>query len=219
MDIVQSLGNIALFQCFSDEELAHFVKEGDITLMQYGKDQLVAMQGELCTTLDVVLEGSISLQSINEDGNVFKARVFEATEIWGATLLFSRYNHYPMQVVCDRTCLIVRLKKSLVLSLCAKNREFLVGLLQIISDRAHELGLALTKRNEQTLRQSLLDYLNQLSLQQGSKKVLLPTSKKELADRLGFARTSLSREFSSLQKEGLLTCRGRTIHLHISSKS
>lgn len=219
MDIVQSLGTVALFQCFSDEDLAHFVKEGGITLAHFCKDQLVAVQGELCTTLDVVLEGSLSLQSIDEDGNVFKARVLVAGEIWGATLLFSRYNHYPMQVVCDRACSIVRLKKSLVLSLCTKNREFLVGLLQIISDRAHELGLTLTKRNEQTLRQSLLDYLTQLSVQQGSNKILLPTSKKELADRLGFARTSLSREFSNLQKEGLLRYSGRSVQLHISSRT
>ncbi|ADY12010.1 Crp/Fnr family transcriptional regulator [Sphaerochaeta globosa] len=219
MDIVQSLGTVALFQCFSDEALASFVKEGGITLVHFCKDQLVAVQGELCTTLDVVLEGSLSLQSIDDDGNVFKARVLEAGEIWGATLLFSRCNHYPMQVVCDRACSIVRLKKSLVLSLCTKNREFLVGLLQIISDRAHELGLTLTKRNEQTLRQSLLDYLTQLSLQQGSNTILLPTSKKELADRLGFARTSLSREFSNLQSEGILRFRGRSVQLHISSRT
>lgn len=219
MDIVRSLGKVALFQCFSDEELSQCYKEGEITLAHFEKDRLVALQGDLCTSLDVIVQGSLSLQSIDEDGNVFKAKVLEAGDIWGATLLFSKHNHYPMQVVCDQKSSILRLKSSLVLALCSRKREFLVGLLQIISDRAHELGQTVTKLKEQTLRQSLLSYLQQLSEQQGTDVVTLPLSKKELANRLGFARTSVSREFANLQKEGVLTVSGRVVHLHISTKS
>lgn len=217
MDIVHSLGKVALFQCFSDEELARYLKQGGMNLMHFEKDQLVALQGDACSSLDVIIQGSLSLQSIDEQGTVFKARVLEAGDVWGATLLFSRYNHYPMQVVCDRASSVVRLKKGLVLTLCTEKREFLVGLLQIISDRAHELGLTVTKLNEQTLRQSLLEYLHQLCRQQGGNTVMLPMSKTELANRLGFARTSLSREFALLQHEGLLTFNGRKVCLHISS--
>ena len=219
MDIVHSLGSVALFQCFSEEELTRFLKQGGMNLIHFEKDQLVALQGDACTSLDVIVQGSLSLQSIDEQGAVFKARVLETGDIWGATLLFSRYNHYPMQVVCDRASSVVRLKRGLVLSLCSEKREFLVGLLQIISDRAHELGLTVTKLNEQTLRQSLLEYLHQLCRQQGGNAVTLPMSKTELANRLGYARTSLSREFSLLEREGLLSFSGRQVRLHISSNS
>jgi len=219
MEIVRSLSKVALFQCFSEEELSQFLKEGGMKLMHYAKDQLVALQGDACTSLDVIVEGRLSLQSIDEQGAVFKARVLEAGEIWGATLLFSRYNQYPLQVVCDRACSVIRIKRSVVLSLCSAKPDFLVGLLQIISDRTYELGLTVTKLNEQTLRQSLLDYLSQLSLQQGSDIVTLPMSKTELAHRLGYARTSLSRELALLRNEELLSFNGRQVHLHISSKS
>ncbi|MPN42045.1 hypothetical protein SDC9_189601 [bioreactor metagenome] len=49
--------------------------------------------------------------------------------------------------------------------------------------------------------------------------VTLPMSKTELAHRLGYARTSLSRELALLRNEELLSFNGRQVHLHISSKS
>ncbi len=219
MDIVRFLRGVRLFQCFSDDELARFADDGRVVMVRTTKDQLIALQGDACTTLDIVLDGRLSLQSIDEQGTVFKARVLEAGDVWGATLLFSRYNCYPMQVVSDQDGSLLRLKKQVVLELCSCKREFLTDLLQIISDRAHELGLTVTKLNEQTLKQSLLAYLVQLSEKQCSSKIRLPISKTELANRIGCARTSLSREFALLQKEGMLTMSGRQVELHISSNT
>jgi CRP-like cAMP-binding protein len=79
--------------------------------------------------------------------------------------------------------------------------------------------MTVTKLSAESLRKSLLAYLQNLSRIQGSTTVVLPTSKKELAERLGFARTSLSRELASLVQEGILSYSGRRVELHISSQN
>lgn len=212
---MDNLPNYPLFSLFDQARL----EAGGAKRALYGKGQLLYLADQVCTTLDVVLSGSISIQSIDAEGNIFKARVLQPGDVYGATLLFGTHNRYPMQVVCDTPSEILHLKKSLVLQLCEENQEFLLVLLALISDRAHELGRTVSQLTAQSLKESLLSYLQTLSHQQGSTTIKLPTSKKELADRLGFARTSLSRALKAMEEEGLLSYEGRVVHLHISSKS
>jgi CRP-like cAMP-binding protein len=180
---------------------------------------MIYLSGEVCTTLDVVIEGTISVQSVDDEGKIFKVRVLEPGDVWGATLLFSRYNHYPMTVFSEDDSAVLHLPRALVLDLCEARVEFLSTLLNLVSDRAHELSMTVTKLSAESLRKSLLAYLQNLSRIQGSTTVVLPTSKKELAERLGFARTSLSRELASLVQEGILSYSGRRVELHISSQN
>ncbi len=212
---MDSLPDFPLLSLFDHARLGG----GGAKRKHYSKGQLLYLADQFCSTLDVVLSGSISIQSIDAEGNIFKARVLQAGDIYGATLLFGSFNRYPMQVVCDSQAEILHLKKSLVLQLCEENQQFLLGLLALISDRAHELSRTVSQLSAQSLKESLLGYLQTLSHQQGSTLVMLPTSKKELADRLGFARTSVSRALKAMEEEGLLSLEGRVIHLHISSKS
>lgn len=212
---MESLPNFPLLSLFDQARL----EGGGAKRSSYGKGQLLYLADQVCTTLDVVLSGSISIQSIDAEGNVFKAKVLQAGEVYGATLLFGTHNRYPMQVVCDTPSDILHLKKSVVLQLCEENQQFLLVLLALISDRAHELGRTVSQLTAQSLKESLLGYLQMLSYQQGSATVILPSSKKELADRLGFARTSVSRALRAMEEEGLLSFEGRVVQLHISSKS
>ncbi len=219
MGIPDSLTTLELFDGFDKAELSQLLKDGKARIGKYGKGQLLYLHGEICNTLDVVVEGTISIQSLDEDGAIFKVRVLEPGDVWGATLLFSRYNHYPMTVVSDEQTRVLHLPKKLVLSLCERRVSFLSCLLALVSDRAHELSMTVNKLSAQSLRESLLSYLYQLSRIQGSMNLTLPTSKKELAQRLGFARTSVSRELASLVDEGVLSYSGRLVTLHNSSQN
>lgn len=49
-----------------------------------------------------------------------------------------------------------------------------------------------------------MEFLNAQSLFQNSTIITLPISKTELANRFGVQRTSVSREFSRMEKKGLI---------------
>jgi len=199
---------------FSKNEYEAFIREGKATLGRYAKDQIIALQGESCFTLDIILEGSVALQNLDEEGRLFKAQVLKAGDSCGTTLLFGSYNTYPMQVVAQTECTILHLKRELILELCIERRDVLVALISIISDRAHMLGTTVNRISTLSLRESLLSYLFNLTQKQQSNQITLPITKKELAERLGFARTSVSRELAKLGKEGVLSMSGRVITLH-----
>lgn len=55
-----------------------------------------------------------------------------------------------------------------------------------------------------TIRECILNYLSYESKLQNSNQIQLSISKKELADRIGVQRTSLSRELSKMRDEGII---------------
>ena len=202
---------------FDEAECQEFIRSGEARIVAYEKDGIIALQGEVCTSLDIVQTGSIALQSLDEEGRLFKAQVLKAGESCGATLLFGTTNTYVMQVVAHTPSTILRLKKELVLRLCEERQDILLALLKIISDRAHHLGTVVNRISTLSLRESLLSYLTHLSREQRSRQITLPTTKKELAERLGFARTSVSRELAALRAERIISFEGRIITLHTST--
>ena len=55
-----------------------------------------------------------------------------------------------------------------------------------------------------TIRECILNYLAHESKLQNSNQIQLGITKKELADRIGVQRTSLSRELSKMRDEGII---------------
>ncbi len=199
---------------FNSEILDGFIKSGKAQQVTYPKGHIIGLQGDRCVTLDLIQQGSVALENIDEEGRLFIAQILNPGEMCGPTLLFGSSNIYPMQVVAHTQVTLLRLSKEAVLSLCEQDEGVLLALLRVISDRAHQLGTTVNRLSTLTLRESLLAHLSLLSTRQQTLSVILPTSKKELAEYLGFARTSVSRELAALEKEGVLTVDGRTIELH-----
>ncbi len=169
------------------------------------------MQNEQCHTMDIILEGKISVQKIDENGNVFKIGVFLGGDILGANLIFSHRNIYPMTVIAESDSIVLHMYRNLILELSQKNVDFMVSLMAVISDRALVLTDKINTLSFKTIRQCVIDYLRFEYFRQDKKTIALGMSKKEFADRLGVQRTSLSRELNKMRKAGLIEYNSKTI--------
>ena len=201
----QSITGLPLFSSFSPMGLSRLFGRESYTIKRYAKAQMIYLSGEVCTSLDILLEGSVSLQSLDEEGSLFKAQVLGKGDIYGATLLFGSSNRFPMTVVSESPSEVLHLSKALVLSLCKESSLFTEALLQIVSDMAHALSTTLSNLTSKPLRENLLLYLREEAEKQGGMTIRLSISKKELAHRLGVERTSLSRALALLRDEGVLS--------------
>ncbi|MGI6629905.1 MAG: Crp/Fnr family transcriptional regulator [Acetivibrionales bacterium] len=180
---------------------------------QYKKEQIIHIQNEICYTMDIILEGRVSVQKIDEDGNILKINVFSGGDILGANLLFSSRNSYPMTVVSESNTVILHIYKELILELSQTNLRFMIGLMTVISDRTLLLTDKIDAISLKTIRQRIIDFLRYEYYLQKSNILQLNISKKDLAERLGIQRTSLSRELNKMRRDGLLEYNARTITL------
>jgi len=207
----QRLTELPLFSSFTPSDLERLFGSQPYSIKSYTKDQVIYLSGERCTSLDILLEGSVSLQSLDETGSLFKAQVLTAGDTYGTTLLFGTSNRFPLTVVSEGSVEVLHLSKALVLAFSKEHSLFTENLLQIVSDKAYSLSTSLTNLTSKTLRENLLTYLREEARKQGSQTIRLRITKKELAHRLGVERTSLSRILALLRDEKILSFTRNTI--------
>lgn len=163
--------------------------------------------------MDIILNGKVAVRNIDENGNVLTINVYSDRDIIGSNLIYSCRNYYPMTVVATTKLTILHLQRELILELCQSNVNFMVELIKIISDRTIILTDKINSISLKTIRQCILDFLKFEYHIQKSNVIKLNISKKDLAERLGIQRSSLSRELNKMRKDGLLEYDARTVTL------
>lgn len=212
-DYIDDLNRMILFAHFTKEELIEVLSGREAALHKYLKNEMVYLQGQTASRMDVVLSGKVSVQRLDENGNVLRIEDFRKGSLIGANLIFSTFRTYPMTVVSEEETVLLSLDASLILKLCTLNRDFMVQFLKAVSDRTLVLTNKIEEISPGTLRKKLLDYLTYEQEFQKSSCIVLDGTKKKLAERLGVQRTSLSRELQKMKKDGLIDYDRNTIRI------
>ncbi|WP_435788994.1 Crp/Fnr family transcriptional regulator [Clostridium sp.] len=161
-------------------------------------------QNEKFTRFDIILKGTILVQDIDSKGNALTISDFNVGDVLGGNLLFSHKNFYPMTVIAKTDAIILHIKKDLIIKLCQINVVFLNNFLQSISDKTLILTDKVKSLSMKTIRQCIIDFLIYESFSQSSNTIKLQYTKKELAEKFGIQRPSLSRELNKMRKDGLI---------------
>lgn len=193
-----------LFSSFSKQELLSLFNEYTPRISHYTKNSIIHFESEKCLTLDIILEGKIIIQRIDEHGDILTITNFGIGDVIGGNLLFGNNNSYPMTVIAKSNCSILHLQREFVLELCQKNKNFLIEFIKSISEKTFILTNKIKTISRKSLRESIIDFLNYEYYTQGTLKINLKITKKELAEKLGVQRTSLSRELNKMKKNGLV---------------
>ncbi len=212
-DYLDVLLTLDLFGGFTKGELWEIFNTSGYGIEKYSKGQIIHLQHEVCTSMDIILEGGVSVQKIEEEGNILKITVLSPGDSMGANLIFASRNTYPMTVVAEEESIILHIYRDLVLRLSRENDDFLIKLMKVISDKALVLTDKIDAISLKTIRDRIRDFLRYEYFIQDSPVIKLNISKKDLAERLGVQRSSLSRELNKMRRDGLLEYDARTITL------
>lgn len=175
-----------------------------IQIKKYGQGEIIHFDGDHCHSIEIILTGHITIERIDDAGNLMTITDFFPDDILGANLLFSKKPYYPMMVTAKSNTSLLILPKNLVFDFCRANEAFLSVYLEYISDHTILLGDKIKHYLNRTIRDSLMAYIKSEYKLQNSYTLQLRISKKSLADRIGVQRTSLSRELQKMKNEGLI---------------
>lgn len=199
------LHTITLTNSLTKQEIRPFLEANHLRCYRVESQKLLHSAGDVCSFIEIVVSGMLAVENLNEDGEIFPVAVFGPQSVVGGNLIFSSKALYPYSVSCLKESVIVRIDTKIVLQLCTMSTPFLLQFLQIISENTAVLHERLAHVSQKGLRQRLTQYLVAESAKQQTQKIVLPLTKVRLAQLLGVSRTSLSREFTAMQKAGLLT--------------
>lgn len=193
-----------LLRSLKKQEVDRSLKDGSFKINSYNENNIVHFSGEICLKLEIILSGKVVIEHIDESGNLMTIAEFLNDEILGGNLLFSKNPYYPMMITAKQPTIILGISKERLFQLFSDNHEFLKSYLQFAADRTIILGDRIKHYVNKTIRESVLSYLDYEQKRQNTNHIKLPITKKALAERIGVQRTSLSRELSKMEKDGLI---------------
>ncbi len=201
---LEFLSTLDFFQKMDLEETKKWFDSNHFSIFSYKKGDIIYLENDECTTMDIVMSGIVSLQNIDENGNVLTIANFTKTDVLGASLLFSSSSLYHMTSTCLKNCTLIKLSKNLVLDLCQTNEDFLCAFLSLLSDKTIYITGILHNLVHKSIRDMIIAFLKAEHIRQKSNIIKLNITKQELAEKFGVQRPSLSRELKKMRNDGLV---------------
>lgn len=193
-----------LLRSLPNEEIELYLHDGSFKITSYNKNNIVHFSTEVCTKLEIILSGSVAVERIDEAGNLMTIAEFFSDDILGGNLLFSKNPYYPMTITAKQEAVMLAIEKERLFRIFSDNHSFLRSYLEFVSDHTTILGDRIKHYINQTIRESVMSYFDYEKRKQNSDRIVLPITKKALAEKIGVQRTSLSRELQKMQREGLI---------------
>jgi len=209
--IVDFLLTLNYFNKIDKEEINNWFDSNNFTVSSYKKGDAIYFENDNCKTMDIVMSGMVSLQKIDENGNVLTIANFTKTDVLGANLLFSSSSLYHMTSACLKDCVLIKLSKNLVLNLCQNNQDFLRAFLGLLSDKTLYVSGILHNLAHKSIRDMIIIFLKTEYVRQNSRVITLSITKQELAEKFGVQRPSLSRELKKMRNDGLVEYDAKSI--------
>lgn len=203
-DLTYVLKKCILMQNFSVKEINSLISSINYDLLQYSKDEVIAIEGTACSKIGIVISGSIEVQKIYSSGKIITLSKLSSGNIFGEVILFSNKSTYPATIVTSQDSEILFISKDNVSKLCTISNIFLNNFMSLLSNKILMLNKKVKNISYQTLREKISSYIVDEYNIQKSTIIKLHITKKELADQLGIPRPSLSRELVNMKNENII---------------
>jgi len=200
----ESLRKCAVFRDIDEKHLADILNAINARITSYSRGQTIAFEGDECTSIGILLDGHIEIQKLFISGKTLTISTFSPGDTFGEVIVFSNMRRYPSTIVSSTASLVLYISRDEIVQICSTDKEILKNFMELLSNKILMLNRKITLLSFDTLREKVCNYLIDEYRKQKKKELLLPLSRKEMAEALGVQRPSLSREFINMKDEGLI---------------
>lgn len=158
------------------------------------KNKTLFYEGDLCSSVVLVLDGEIVIKSGTFKGKEIVYNTIHQNEVFGNNLIFSKRPFYKGDVVCTKNTRIAVILKQNLIQLIQSNKNFLLEYLSIQSDFGKSLNNTIKILSCSNAEERLDMYFYQ------NENQIKYTTITNLANKLGLERETLSRLISKLEK-------------------
>lgn len=208
--LVDNLKHCILFKDLTSEELQNLIMNINYSISDNCKNCfecrtcIVALEGDTCDTLGIIIEGELEVQKHYASGKVVTLAKLNKGKTFGEAIAFSETNLYPATIISSKGSIILYISKKDIIAMCSSYPKVLNNFMQLLSSKILLLNRKIKELSFETLREKISSYLlSQYELQK-TLALTLPISRKDLAQHLGVQRPSLSREFVNMKNDGLI---------------
>jgi len=192
-----------MFRKKSKEYILNFFSVINYNIKKYSKNDIIAIEGDTCTSIGLVLEGNVDIKRML-GSKVVHLSSFSKGGVFGEIIAFSDVNLYPATVIASSLSQIMFIDKKDFIKFCTHNEEFLGMFLNTLTNKIFLLNNSITNLTFNSIRQKICNFLISEYKIQKSKNIKLNITKEKLSESLGVTRPSLSRELINMKDDGLI---------------
>ena len=209
------LRKAVLFQDINDAGYDVLIKCLAPQIKTYTKKEIILLTGDLSSHIGIILTGTAPAYLEHINGNHTLITNLSPGRVFGEVLVSTRTHQSPVTIYASSDVTIAYIEYQKLYSICSAaceaHKTFLQNIHKAIGDKYFQLFDRVNILSEKSLRLKIFAYLYSLS-DRGKKQVIkIPYSKTMLADYLLSNRSALSKELHKMQREGLITVKGREI--------
>ena len=195
---------VKIFATMKKEDLVLFSSLPHV-VKRYKKGDYLAHQGDRVVHLYWLATGSVRTEMVSESGFALPIEDMEAPCPLAIAFLFSDQNRFPVDVIALEACELYVTSRTVVEEEMRSNPEFLRRFLAFSANRMQYLSDRLKIFAQKGIKSKIAYYL--LSREKEG-RFELDRTVAGLAEYFGVERPSLSRAFSELTAQGVLTLNG-----------
>ncbi len=209
--LVSEMQELALFSGIDKSELENIAS--NIQKLYFSEGSVIFNEGEEAKGMYIITKGDVKARRITSDGREVVLFISRAGYLIGEGAVFQDNTH-PSTAVATTNVSLLFLSKKLCYELANKYPSFSLRLLKLFSVRQRMLIHKLAAQGERNALTRISAYILHRYFLEGATKVFtLHLSREDLANLLGFARETVSRQLSLLVEYNAIQLDGRTIHI------
>ncbi len=168
--------------------------------------EAVFTEGETPSMIFLLESGEVYLEKCFASGRRNLLYTVDAGDVFGEAFLFSGLSHYWYDAIAMKKSRVIAIPWKFFYGFCENacghHQKITRNLLDILAGRNFTMTKKLHLLTSGSLKEKLAIYFLENADRKG--RVELNMNREDLADFLGVARPSLSRELMNMQKEGLI---------------
>jgi CRP/FNR family transcriptional regulator, dissimilatory nitrate respiration regulator len=203
MQFSSLLSRSPVFKNTTPEKITSIMSRITWQIKRFRKGEMVALAGEVCNYLLIVVEGSVKGEMTDASGRVIKIEDVESPRPIALSFVFGQHNLFPVNITANEDTAILLIPKPDLIELLQSDKQVLQNVLDAISSRGQFLSQKIRTLSMKSIRGKIAQLLLELAKEQGD-TVELPSSQTALAEYFGIARPSLARTLGEMVDEGLI---------------
>lgn len=193
-----------MFKSKTKEEILDFFKNTNYQIINYSKNDIIALEHSPCNKVGLVLEGNIDIKRILTSNKVVHLSSFCKGNLFGEIIAFSDTNTYPATVISTTSSSIMFIDKDDFIKFCTEHPIFLNMFLNELTNKIITLNNSITSLSLNSIKQKICNFLIKEYQIQNSLFIRLNMTKEKLSESLGIPRPSLSRELINMKNLGII---------------
>lgn len=183
----------------------------------YKKEEIILLESNEVRSIGIILSGTVHMVKNDSEGNQTLLVTMKDGELFGESFSCGSHSDARVSFLAAASCIILFLPFYKVIHSCKMTCTFhhrlIENMVRLIGDKNVQLMDKIEVISKKTLREKIMTYLRQQSMEQNSNHFTIPLGRLELAEYLCADRSALTRELSYMQRDGLICYEKNTFKL------